>query len=137
MHVRGHYFSLSPGIINDYLCGERLITTDRVLSLKSIVKEITRNVHDDCPSKDPLVASNLSVKYEIMFNIGVINWDASSHISYITLSLCCIRYALGKLLILVIISLSKWLNMLNLAVKILIRLPYLISDILFGQKIYF
>lgn len=47
VHVRGHCFGFSSAIVNNYLRRERLITDDRVPSLKTIAQEITRNIHDD------------------------------------------------------------------------------------------
>lgn len=59
VHIRGHYFSFFPTIIHDYLSRGILVTTDYVPSLKTIAKEVTRNVHDDWPSKDLLVVQTL------------------------------------------------------------------------------
>lgn len=73
VHVLGNYFGLSPTIINNYLGSGRLINGDCILSMKTIAQEITENIHDDWSAKGLLIASNLSVKYVVLYKIGVAN----------------------------------------------------------------
>lgn len=61
-----------------------IITTDCVPSLKTIAQEITGNIHDDCQSKGLLIAWNLTVKYIILYKIGVANCTLSIHGLWIT-----------------------------------------------------
>lgn len=97
VHVQDHCFWFSSAIINDYLGRGRLITVDRVSSLKTIVKEITGNVHDDWPSKGLLVALNLSVKYTILYKIGVAKWAPSYSGSCFTPILASLLYQIGTM----------------------------------------
>ena len=53
-------------------------------------------MHDDWQSKVLLVASNLSVKYAIIYKIGVENWMSSSHGLGITPSLDSLLYEIGS-----------------------------------------
>lgn len=61
----------------------------------TIAKEIMGNVHDDCPFKGVLVPSNISMKYIIMYKIGVRNWEPSFHELCIIPSLASYLYHIG------------------------------------------
>lgn len=56
---------------------------------------VNRSIHDDWSSKGLLIASNLNVKYVILFKIGIPNWTPSSHGSSITPSLARLLYQIG------------------------------------------
>lgn len=87
VHVRGHCFAFSPTIINEYLCCGRLINADNFSHSKNTCQEIIGNFHEEWPLKGLLVVSNLSVKYDIMYKIGVAIWAPNSHGSCNTPSL--------------------------------------------------
>lgn len=81
---------LSPAIINDFLGRGRVINVGFLLSLKTIFREITGNVHEEWTSKDILVVANLSVKFFILYKIWMDSRSLSFHGSCITHNLILI-----------------------------------------------
>lgn len=77
--VKGHLFEFSPIVINDYLVRGRQTNASHFPSLKTIDRDITRNVHEDCPSKGLVVVGNMNVKYDIRYKIGLTNYAPLSH----------------------------------------------------------
>lgn len=95
------------------------------------------NVNEDFPSKGLLVTSNLSVKYCILYKIGVVNWAPSSYRSGITPSLVRLLYHvsisvafdLGEYAFEKVVKHDK-----SYVVKILIRFSSLICGSFSGQN---
>lgn len=60
---------LRSSSINTYE-GE-IITIYLIPSMKILTQEITSDINDDWPSKDQMVAYNLSIKYATLYKISV------------------------------------------------------------------
>lgn len=65
--------------------------------MKTIAQEITGNVHGNWPTKGLFTLSSLSVKYVILYKIGIANWAPINHGSRITPSLESLIYQIGTI----------------------------------------
>lgn len=91
---RGKLVKFSPSIIKVYLGRNKLVKSDRVLSIDMIENEITAGQVKQWPVKG-LYFGKLCVKYIVMNMIGVATWAHTNHSFSITLALAKLIFHVG------------------------------------------
>lgn len=91
--VRGHDFSISPEVINEYLGRGRIIIADRLV--QAIVDELLGCDDKVWPKNGLFPLTYLSAKYYVLYKIGISNWTLSSHGFGVTPALANLLYQMG------------------------------------------
>lgn len=99
--------------------------------MKTIAQEISRNVHDNWPTKGLFTLSSPSVKYVILYKIGIANWAPTNHGSRITPSLESLLNQIGTI---VAFDFGKCVfeQILKQAESFVVKMPIAFSSLITG-----
>ena len=95
MYVRGQSVEFSPTVIKKFLGRSEEVVDAELVSLETIVKELTANQVTKWPTTGTITCRKLSVKYAILHKIAAANWAPSSHTSSVPASMARLIYAIG------------------------------------------
>ena len=95
VYVRGECVQLSPNIINKFLGINESCVAEPKVTENQIYKEITANQVQVWSKKGKISSGKLSVKYDILNQIGAINWVPATHSSDIATGLGKFIYFVG------------------------------------------